>query len=74
MNERKPLDVVFVENLRRFFKEANKTQKEVATESGVSENAITKLLRGTSQVKFSTVDRLAVALGKDRMEFYKDLA
>lgn len=74
MNEKIPLDVVFVENLRRFFREANKTQKEIAEQSGVSENAITKLLRGTSQVKFSTVDRLAAALGKDRLEFYKDPA
>lgn len=73
-NPTPPLADVFVGNLRRFIHASGKTQKALAVQSGVSENAITKLLRGTTQVKFETVDRLAAVLEIDRIELYKDAA
>jgi len=70
-NPTPPLADVFVANLRQFIHASGKTQKAIAEQSGVSENAITKLLRGTTQVKFETVDRLAAVLEIDRIEFYR---
>jgi DNA-binding Xre family transcriptional regulator len=48
--------------LADLLRERKITQKELAEKTGLSENAISKLINGTAQIRFDTIDILCGAL------------
>lgn len=49
--------------LAELLRERKITQKELAEQTGLSENAISKLINGSAQIRFDTIDILCGALG-----------
>lgn len=52
----------FVTNIRRLMEARGWTQKDLSEKSGVSENGISRVMTGTTQVRFDTIELLSDAL------------
>lgn len=53
---------LFVENLRRLMEARGWSQKDLSEMSGVSENGVSRIMTGTTQVRFDTVEAICKAL------------
>lgn len=51
--------------------ELNWTQKDLAEQSGLSENAISKLIRRPFAIRLDTIEKICTATGKQPGELFK---
>lgn len=66
------LATLFVENLRDALDEKGWKQKDLSKHSGVSENGLSKIFSGNSQIRWDTFDAICNALGKEPSELLKE--
>ena len=67
---RSRLAILFSDNLRDALERKGISQKQLASMADVSENGISKILGGTRQIRFDTLEAICVALDVTPSELF----